>query len=291
MNQSRHLRRGSSLVELLVALPILAIVGAVAIAVLLAAHKHARLNDTVQGNARELRHGGLVLSTELRPLQGQDLIAWTDTSIEFRSLVGVGIACGTRTPGRHIHVLPTWDTDPARTSWITSPQANDRVTAWRTPAGPGSVLREWETTLVAVASSTACASSPLQIDGARAVRIAVADSAASPIQEGTPVRITRRVRYALYRASDGDWYLGRRSHDGTAWDVVQPVIGPLQSAASHGVSFAVFDSTEAPVASGQPGAALVRVRFHAKRVGVSGAASSAVDSSFTDVALRGRRDD
>ena len=281
-------RRASSLLELLVALPILAIVGAIAIAVLLGAHKQARKSDTVQGNARELRHGGLVMATELRPLQPEDMIAWTDTSLEFHSLVGVGIACETRAPDRHIDILPAWDGDPARTAFITTAQANDRVIAWRAPRDPGTRPTPWETRLVSVASSSACAGSPLRIDVTRAIRLHVSDTIASPLQEGTPVRITRRVRYALYRAGDGNWYLGRRSHDGSGWDVVQPVIGPLLSAASRGVNFVVTDSSEAPLASGAANAAAVRIRFRAARVGV---ATSIVDSSFIDVALRGRDDE
>jgi type II secretory pathway pseudopilin PulG len=281
-------RCGSSLVELLVALPILAIIGAIAIAVLLGAHKQARKSDTVQGNARELRHGGLVMATELRPLQPGDLIAWTDTSLEFQSLVGVGIACDTRVASRHIDMLPAWESDPARTAFITTAQPNDRVVAWRTGRDPGTRAAPFETRVASVASSTACAGSPLRIDATRAIRLHVSDSSASPLQEGTPVRITRRVRYALYRASDGNWFLGRRSHDGTDWDVVQPVIGPLLSAASRGVNFVVTDSADVPLASGATSAAAVRIRFRAARVGV---ATSVVDSTAFDVALRGRDDD
>ncbi|MEO7521054.1 MAG: hypothetical protein ABIW79_04490, partial [Gemmatimonas sp.] len=87
---------------------------------------------------------------------------------------------------------------------------------------------------------------------------------------------------------DGDWYLGRRSHDGAGWDIVQPVIGPLMPAAARGVTFTVSDSNGTALSSGASNAAAVRVRFRARRVGVS---SPAVDSAFTDVALRGRNDE
>ena len=48
---------------------------------------------------------------------------------------------------------------------------------------------------------------------------------------GAPVRFTRPVRYSLYRAADGDWYLGEREWNPTTvrFNTIQPVSGPFLS--------------------------------------------------------------
>jgi len=281
-------RAGTALLELLVAIPVLAIVGLAAVAVLLAAHRQARLNDGRQGSARELRHGGLVMAWELRPLQPTDLIAWSDTSIEFNSLVGSGVACDTRDGRRTVHMLPSAGADPARTAWITPPESNDRVTLWLGAPTTTSTATRWDGVVRSVGASAACASSLLRLEPGRAIRLALRDSLPRDLQDGSPVRVTRRVRYALYRGADGFWYLGRRAFDGTAWDVAQPVVGPLLSAARGGVTITVTDSASTPLPTGAPNAAGVSIRFRAPRAGMT---PQRVDTSLTTVALRGRDDE
>src|SRR5439155_9594724 len=69
---------------------------------------------------------------------------------------------------------------------------------------------------------------------------------------GMPVRITRRLRYSLYRASDGAWYLGQRDWNATTlrFNTIQPVSGPFLSAALGGLTFRYFDSSGVEVPSG-----------------------------------------
>jgi hypothetical protein len=272
-------------VELLVALPVLAVVAALAVAVLLAAHRQARASDGRQGNVRELRHGGIVLAAELRPLRPADLIAWSDTSIEFHSLVGVGIACDTRAARHSVDLLPAAGVDAARTAWSTPPEAHDDMALWLAPRTTADSATPWTAAVQSVGSSGACERSPLRLEPGRAIRLTLRESLPAILQDGAPVRVTRRVRYTLYRAADGLWYLGRRTFDGSAWDVAQPVVGPLLSASRSGVAFVVTDSLSAPLASGDAHAAAVQVRFRAARAGASPAT---VDSSFTSIALRGR---
>jgi type II secretory pathway pseudopilin PulG len=288
MLRPHPVRAGTTLVELLVAIPVLAIVGAIAVAVLLAAHRQARATDGRQGNARELRHGGMVMAAELRPLQPADLVAWSDTSIEFNSLVGTGIACDTRGARRAIDMLPTAGGDPLRTAWITPPEPGDALMLWIAAPSPADSALPLRATLQSVGTSSGCAASPLRSGPGRAVRLTLGDSLPGDVQDGSPVRVTRRMRYALYRAGDGLWYLGRRVRGEAGWDVVQPVIGPVRAARFHGVEFVVMDSLSMPLASGASNVAIVQVRFRAERPGAS---PTSVDSAFTDVALRGRLDE
>ena len=111
------------------------------------------------------------------------------------------------------------------------------------------------------------------------------DSLPGQVEEGTPVRVLRRTRYALYRSGDGLWYLGRRNRDAVGWTVIQPVVGPLLGAAARGVTFTVTDGAASALASGQPGAAAMHVGC-----GTRGPASVLHDSTRVEIALRGHDD-
>jgi hypothetical protein len=69
---------------------------------------------------------------------------------------------------------------------------------------------------------------------------------------GTVVRVTRLVRYSLYRASDNAWYLGVREWNPpqARFNTIQPVSGPFLPPARNGLTFQYRDSLDAPVASG-----------------------------------------
>ncbi|MES2523617.1 MAG: hypothetical protein V4617_13010 [Gemmatimonadota bacterium] len=276
-------RAGAALIELLVTLPLLALIGALAVAVLLGAQRQARLSDARERTSRELRHASLVLAAELRPLRSVDLVAWTDTSVDFDVLIGAGIACDTRGAKSAIHLLPDEPDDPAATAWISSADALDDVTAWLAAAAPATPPSHVRLVLAAATSATACQASPLHGGRGQGVILALRDSLPAQVAEGTPVRVLRRTRYALYRAGDGLWYLGRRTRDLAGWTVIQPVVGPLLGAAAGGVSFEVTDALASTLSSGQPGAAALHVALRAPR----GPASVLVDSTRVEIALRG----
>ncbi len=284
---SRRARHGSTLVELLAALPIIGIVGTLALLLLIATQRQARRSDTADAAVRELRHAGVILGAELRPLRAADVIAWSDTSFEFQALVGTGIACGTRTPGASVHVLPAGDVDPLETRWVMPLQDGDRVRVMLASTTIAGEAIAWEALARTVASSTGCAGSMLLATGGSALQIALDAPPPSSIAEGTPVRITRRTRYHLYRAGDGFWYLGRASRGRSVWEGVQPVAGPFTSASSHGVRFTARDTAGTVLATGSTSAVVsVHVELRAARIGVS----TAADSSFIAIALRAHDD-
>src|SRR6186713_2892475 len=86
-------RRASTLIDVLVALPIIALLGVVAIRLLLSVHRSVIHTDGALGATRELRHGASVLSSELRGIRPRDLVAWADTAVEFDATVGTGVTC------------------------------------------------------------------------------------------------------------------------------------------------------------------------------------------------------
>lgn len=284
--QLMRTRRGSSLVELLVALPIMGIVGTLAVVLLLAAGRQARRNDALNAAVRELRHAAVVAGAELRPLQPLDLIAWTDTSVEFESLVGTGIACGSRARSAWVDLLPPDEPHPAAARWIAPLQDGDRVTMHLGTSKPPEPPVAWQTHATGLPAGGGC-TPPLALAAGIGARVALDDSLPAPVAEGTPVRITRRTRYHLYRAGDAKWYLGRGTRGRSLWDVTQPVAGPFRSAAGGGLRIRVVDSAGSAILGGpSPAAAALRLELRAPR----DAAGVSWDSTFVAIALRGRPD-
>lgn len=280
-----RMRAGSTLVELLAALPIMGIVGTLAILLLLVAQRQARRADESGGAVRELRHASVILGAELRPLRPADLVAWSDTSLEFQSLIATGIACDVRNVNAAINMLPAGEADPLDTRTTMPVQDGDQVRAMLASAGVEAAPQPWETVTSSITSTTACAGSVLRSSPGPGLQLALDAAPPAQFAEGTPVRVTRRTRYQLYRASDGSWYLGRASRGRTAWEGVQPVAGPFTSAAARGARFIVRDSAGNALSAGpSPLAASVHVELRAARRG----AFTAADSSFVAVALRVR---
>ena len=280
-------RSGSTLVELLAALPIIGIVGALALILLIATERQARRSDATDSAVRELRHAAVILGAELRPLRPVDLVAWSDTSLEFQALVAIGIACDVRSSATSINLLPVADADPLDTHLVMPVQDGDRVRAMLAPGTVAGAPQPWETRVSSVSTSAACPGSMLRVSAGAGLQVALDDVRPAQVAEGSPVRITRRTRYNLYRAGDGLWYLGRTSRGRTIWDGVQPVAGPFTSAASRGLRITVRDSAgNALVAGPTPLAATVHVELRAARLG----AITAADSSFVAVALRARNE-
>jgi type II secretory pathway pseudopilin PulG len=86
-------RRGGTLVELLVALPLAALVAVLAAATLIGGWRLNRRVAATQGSAREFRHAQATFEAELRPLRARDIHAVSDTALEFDALLGVGVIC------------------------------------------------------------------------------------------------------------------------------------------------------------------------------------------------------
>src|SRR6202022_2394268 len=67
--------------------------------------------------------------------------------------------------------------------------------------------------------------------GAKGFVVTLTAPLGSDVKPGAAVRFVRRARYSLYRASDGDWYLGYRRCNAIGppgCGVVQPVSGPYR---------------------------------------------------------------
>ena len=285
-------RHASTLVELLVAIPLMALLTALAVALLISAQRAAQRADHTLAASHELRHAGAVLAAELRPLSARDLVTWSDTSIEFESTVGTGIACAGRGRRDRIELLPTTSADGARTSWVSPAQAGDGVSLFLAPTDSILTPLPHQSTLRTTSSTHTCTRSPL-IDSsadpsAKTVTLKLVDTLPTGIAAGTPVRITRRIHYALYQ-SGPDWFLGRRELSPAGWDITQPVAGPLLSARAFGIVIKLRNAAGATLLPGDTTAATVHMELRAPArltPTARSARTTLADSATIDITLR-----
>ncbi len=285
-------RPGGALLELVVAIPLLALLATVAVTLLLNAQRAAQRADQTLAVSHELRHASAVLANALRPLTPHDLLAWTDTSIEFESTIATGIACNGRGARDRVDLIAAASVDVARAHESMPIQPNDQLVVFASTLDSTLAPVRLSATVHSRAPSTACAGSPL-VDsspdpGARTITVRLTDSIPRPITAGSPVRITRTVRYLLYQSGTFH-FLGRRERNALGWDVTQPVAGPLLSATARGVRVVVRSAAGTPLLSGDTTAALVHVELRATARLTPRKASAAiarVDSTILDVALR-----
>lgn len=226
-------RRAATLVELLVALILAALVLATATSSVLRQQRvHARIRS-VSGADAQLRAATLVLAGQLAlldPLAG-DLSAGeaADSAVQFRAAIVSSLACITETGSATL--LP----DTAFLGGMSSrPRVGDSL--WWLMDSSWMARR-----IMTVSSVPASCVSPVSAAGTSlSLQLAAPDT----ILAGTPLRITRQSRYGVYRASDGTWQLGFREWNDAAhaFSAPQPVAGPLAPPSARGASsFRYFD--------------------------------------------------
>lgn len=112
-------------------------------------------------------------------------------------------------------------------------------------------------------------------------------------QPGAALRITRPERFSIYRASDGQWYVGLRSWNSglRAYNGVQPIAGPFRSPSSpRGTRLTYFDSAGALITAGSTDTRAIARIEAVLAADVSVPAKAAVESLTVVTALRNRDD-
>ena len=293
-------RVGSSLLEVQVALPLIALLGMVAVSILLHLYRIAITSDAQLSANRELRQGATVLASDLRPLRPLDLIAWSDTMIEVRGVVGIGIVCSINGARNRLSIVDAsgsvaaqHDNDVRDDLWRQPPQIGDRAEFWRDADARDDPTRALEGRVTATGSAAACPFAA-QADTRSTTALTIDHAVSEQVTIGAPIRVTRPTRYSLYKAADGFWYLGRRSFTADAWDVIQPVVGPLLAPRDRGLLISALDSagvTRSPF-DDHESIRTIRIRMRAPHVaGHLVAPAPRTDSLSIDIALRGNERD
>jgi prepilin-type N-terminal cleavage/methylation domain-containing protein len=257
-------RDGFSLAELMVVMVLLGIVGTAIMNVIIRQQRFYRATDEVINLRTRLREGTSILPVDLRalgpePLNGAagDIINVTENSITFRSTYGSSIVCGFAGTTIHIPPLGSLNTGVTYTSWLSTPIAGDSVALYN---AAGNTWTLAQITAAPTASGGGC---PAGAGAGFFRRAADPDglqftvSTVGPgIQNGSPIRFLKRVRYGLYQASDNRWYLGFAfvTGDGSGWSP-QPVSGPYRAHfaagdARNGLRITCWDTLGTAVAVG-----------------------------------------
>jgi len=250
-------RRGVALLELVVALPLLLLVAALAVQGFVSQLRVVTRQDARLANLRELEHAALALAADLRPLAASDLESWSDTTISARVPVLVGYVCGTPAP-HLVDVALGVPGSAARAVVLADPRRGD-VLAW---TGADSAVAGLAPVALdapphrgvldaAHAVASACPASPIRGTSAP-WRLTLAAPPATLPSPGTPVSLARRTEWRLYRSGDAAHYLGRRDWNGTSWSTIQPVAGPLHAPGQGGLVLRVLHA-DGRSASGAPG--------------------------------------
>jgi len=221
-------RTGTTLAELMIALVLGgAVVGAFARTLVVQRRAESSV-ASVNAPAAAADEVVRVATAALARVAASDrLVIRGDTAIEWHATVGVALACAA---GGDSLVVPSAGTS---SWWEAVPDSGDAVDVG---APDGSWVR-YEIMSVRVRASGAACGGP---ERTLLVQPALADDALPS------VRVTRRMRFTLYRGGDGAWWLGERRcslAESAACSAAQPVAGPLR-AAPFGLAFRI-DSTQA----------------------------------------------
>lgn len=252
------LRRGVTLVELLVALSLGGLVLAVAVGSMLRQHRGVRWVEGLTGAELQLRPTLRLVAEELEPLDpaAGDLAAGqaSDTAIEIRAVIAASLTCDSSAA---VTLVPETGASPPLGGVARAIAAGDSVWLYRDSLG-------WRGYAVTAASRTTTACGVPTSAPGPAMRLAL--DAPADVPAGTPVRVTRPERWVVYRAGDGRWYLGVRDWSPAAsrFLAVQPVAGPFVRRAPDGArtGFRYFDASDAELdPDGTNERAIARVRI------------------------------
>lgn len=197
--------------------------------------------------AREsTRSAAALLITELREIAATDgdLYLASRDSVVFRATLAAGVVCS------HDWVSGSRRVAIRNTTGTGEPTTTDSVLAYR----PDSA--RWETAGISAlwygpttwdpapggGGAPVCFwgdSSITQPRPEAALELTGDSATVSGITTGSPIRVFRRTKYALFERN-ARWYLGRREGAATSYELLT---GPLRSPADSGLVFSYFDST------------------------------------------------
>jgi hypothetical protein len=299
-------RNGASLIEIVIAMVVAGIV--LSLVSSISVRQQRLVSEVTDGVAvaAQLREISTVLPGDLHGVASAagDIREATDTAIELRATIASAVVCDTAANafilapagfGVTAYASFTTTIEPGDTAWVFTP--GDSVDEWKPFAIAGTASAN-------TAGRQCAALGPRLSDSARALPRLSITVTPSPVPVaamiGSPMRVTRALRYSLYRASDGRWYVGARDWNATLlrFNTVQPVSGPFLSAAASGMALSYFDSSDTrlptPVVDRRTIAA-IRASFRAQSKGaaiVLGSAASVgarIDSSKLVILLHNHR--
>lgn len=222
MTRNPLVRRGFTLIEIMIAVTLLGIIGSILTAVLVRQQRFHRAVAQVTDARARMRDIATILPTDLRSIStaGKDILGISDTSIQFRAFVGSAIVCNY--PSTTVIDLPPQELESGNVlaSWINPPQVDDIAYLYDSGTEAGNADDSWKSVRITAVTSDADASwcptsrGFAEADDADKVRYRITvNEVLSPsrIEIGAPIRFAREVRYSIYLAADNQWYVGFQS--------------------------------------------------------------------------------
>jgi len=282
--------RGFSLLELVVVLAMLGLVGATIASLLVRQQRFYRGARELLYAREGVRDAIEVLATDIRGIAVADTVRLlADSAIEMFSAVGSSFVCDVGIDTR-LGLPPPSVPGNMLTSLLTDPDTGDLALFYHETA---STAGYWERQRISGFSTGSAA-------GCSAFQLRLAAPLSSDVRRGTPIRFVRRGRYSLYRASDGDWYLGYRRCNAlgpSVCGVIQPLSGPYRAYSGNreatGLLFEYYDRNGERLGAGSSPSELARVDVTARadsrdRVLVEQRAITPGDSATMSIAIRNR---
>ena len=237
-------RRGFTLIELMVALVLLAIVAG-GIYQVLVTNQQTYLAQTQRIDLQQnLRAGVTILPADFRELDPADgdILVMTATQIQIRAMRQLSFLCTPPVLGGGLGTTVSMTVRQTPFYGARVFDNSDSVLVFY-EGNPGT--RSDDTWIPAqlrnVTNPSPCA------DGTPGYQLTVMPTwvggtfnVAGAITNGSPVRGYHAITYQLYQGSDGKWYVGQQ--DNSAGGSLQPLIGPV---ASNGLQFTYYNAAGA----------------------------------------------
>jgi hypothetical protein len=270
-------RRGLSLAELVVVIALAGLVGAAIIGTITRQQRFYRGASELLYAREGVRDAMEVLSADVRGMSVADTVRLAaDSAIEFFATTGASVVC--QIVASDVGLPPSHSSGNSLSAFRAEPDTGDLALFRTDSAG---VKESWERHRISgFAPQSLVSSCPLasrlsqQSDldaGATGFTVTLATPVSSEVKPGAVVRFIRRQRYSLYRASDGEWYLGYRRCNAvgaSACGAVQPVSGPYRAYNRNprvtGLLFEYFGATGQAVDAAAASLATARVDVTAR---------------------------
>ncbi|HEY3219313.1 MAG TPA: type II secretion system protein [Gemmatimonadales bacterium] len=269
---ARHRRSGFTLVEILVTLIFMGLFAAAMVKLLLRQQRFYNSTSQVIQTRSQIRQAAFMLPADLRGISrlGGDIVAMTDSSIDFRSVFGSSVACMVNNAGAWISTVPVkLAKGSAMTNWKVAPAVNDSIAMYDDGLNIGSQDDGWRlaritaVSLVTGDNVTGCpvASKLVQLADLTvsnpSYHLTISPAPTTTTVQGSSIRFFRRVHYSLWKwPTDGKWYLAYYDcvpNRVPVCNTAQPIAGPLRPYAApgttSGLELTYYDSTGAVTAT------------------------------------------
>ena len=255
MHSHAQPRRGMTLPELLLAIILLAIVGTGLTRVMVKQQQFYKDASLTAGAKRELRLGTTVLPSEFRSVSssGGDILSMSESELHMRAYIGSSVVCAR--DANTIWIPPIDLAHHQLTSLITRPAVGDTVFLYNEGDLKGSEDDTWEKRVITAtdASNAACPGAPYTdpvLDPPTTKRRMWFDldtDLPDSVKVGAVVRFTRPIKYNIYQAASGAWFLGLSEYAGGSFGAAAPLAGPFRPFAANdnatsGLQFRFYDS-------------------------------------------------